>query len=152
MPDQAKTNPEPAKPEPTPAVPPPPSNPSGSVPPPPAASFGVAYGPNGVNGPMPPELRGWNWGAFFMTWIWGVSNNVWISLLTFIPVLSFIMPFVLGAKGNEWAWEHRHFDSVEHFKSVQKTWAWWGLGLFILSIIAGIGIIMSFLLASSQGC
>jgi len=23
---------------------------------------------------MPAEIRRWNWGAFFLTWIWGVGN------------------------------------------------------------------------------
>ena len=23
---------------------------------------------------MPPEIRHWNWGAFFLTWIWGIGN------------------------------------------------------------------------------
>ena len=102
-----------------------------------ATSTVSTYG-GGVNGPFPAELAGWNWGAFLLNWIWGVSNGVWISLLCLIPVVGFIMIFVLGAKGNEWAWQNRKFESIEQFKAVQSAWAKWGVGLFLLSLVLGI--------------
>ena len=81
---------------------------------------------------IPPEIRGWNWGGFLLTWIWGIGNNVWWSFLVFIPYLGFmVMPWVLAFKGNQWAWQSRHWDSVEHFKRAQHTWAMWGLGITI---------------------
>ena len=85
---------------------------------------------------LPPELKGWNWGAFFLSWIWGIGNNVWISLLAFI--LGIIWMIVLGIKGNEWAWQHKRWDSIEHFKKTQRTWAKWGVGLFIVGIVISI--------------
>lgn len=84
---------------------------------------------------LPVELSGWNWGAFFLSWIWGIGNNTWIAFLTFIPLVNFIMIFVLGAKGNEWAWQNKRWDSPDHFKKVQKLWAIWGLVLFLISIL-----------------
>jgi heme/copper-type cytochrome/quinol oxidase subunit 3 len=45
------------------------------------------------------------------------------------------MIFVLGAKGNEWAWQNKRWNSPVHFKKVQKLWAIWGLVLFLLSIL-----------------
>lgn len=89
----------------------------------------------GINGPMPAELHGWNWGAFLWSWIWGVAHNVWLSLLVFVPVANVIMPFVLGAKGNEWAWQHRRFESVDQFRAVQRAWTRWGVGLLIATIV-----------------
>ena len=89
----------------------------------------------GKTAALPIELSGWNWGAFFLSWIWGIGNNTWIALLTFIPVLNFIMIFVLGAKGNEWAWQNKRWNSFEHFIKVQKLWAIWGLVLFLVSIL-----------------
>ena len=80
---------------------------------------------------VPEEVRKWNWGAFFLNWIWGIGNSVWISLLMFIPPLFLIMPFVLGAKGSEWAWRKRTWRSVEEFKRTQKLWARWGIGLIV---------------------
>jgi len=86
--------------------------------------------------PIPPEIDRWNWGAFLLNWIWGVGNNTFIALLTLIPIVGFIMPFVLGAKGSKWAWHNGRWDSVEHFKRVQRRWAIWGaviwVGLFLL--------------------
>lgn len=86
---------------------------------------------------MPPDIGGWNWGAFLLNWIWGVCNATPIALLTFVPLVGFAMPFVLGVKGNEWAWRNKRWDSVAHFKRVQRHWAiagvivWaCGIGLF----------------------
>jgi Cytochrome oxidase complex assembly protein 1 len=77
--------------------------------------------------PIPPEIDRWNWGAFLLNWIWGVGNNTFIALLTLIPVVGFVMIFVLGAKGSRWAWRNGRWDSVEHFKRVQRLWAIWGV-------------------------
>jgi hypothetical protein len=84
---------------------------------------------------LPAELSGWNWGAFFLSWIWGIGNNTWIAFLTFIPFVNFVMIFVLGAKGNEWAWQNKKWNNFEHFKRVQKLWAIWGLILFLIGIL-----------------
>jgi len=34
-----------------------------------------------------------------------------------------IMPFILGIKGNEWAWEKRTWTDVHEFRRFQKRWA-----------------------------
>jgi hypothetical protein len=92
------------------------------------------------NGPMPDELKHWNWGAFFLNWIWGIAHNVWIALLIlplgFFGPLYLVMAIYLGIKGNELAWQHRHFQDVNQFKAVQKQWMYWGIGLFALQMIA----------------
>ena len=84
---------------------------------------------------IPEEIRGWNWGAFLLNWIWGIGNNVWIALLALIPYVNIIMPFVLGVKGNEWSWRNRKWDSIEHFKRVQRTWAKVGIYIIVVSLI-----------------
>lgn len=104
-----------------------------------------------------------------MTWIWGISNGVWISLLALLPSVSFIMTFalgteenewawwvtllsflpfvgfamafVLGAKGNEWAWANKRWDNVQHFQRTQRMWTWWGLGITIVGMVL-MGLIM----------
>jgi len=76
----------------------------------------------GKGSPVPEEIKGWNWGAFFLNWIWGIGNSTYVALLVFIPFVNFVMPFVLGAKGNQWAWQNRMWRDVDHFKSVQKKW------------------------------
>jgi hypothetical protein len=83
---------------------------------------------------VPTEIDRWNWGAFLLNWIWGVGNNTFIALLTFVPFLGLIMPFVLGAKGSAWAWRNGRWDSIEQFKRVQRLWAIWGLIIWIVMI------------------
>ncbi|MCX6000840.1 MAG: hypothetical protein NTU41_15010 [Chloroflexi bacterium] len=82
----------------------------------------------------PPEVRGWNWGAFFLTWIWGIGHGVWISLVCLIPYVNIVFAFVLGAKGNQWAWQSRQWESVDRFKKTQRIWAWVGLVVFLVGL------------------
>ena len=88
----------------------------------------------GKQAQVPSEVRGWNWGAFFLNWIWGIGNSTYIALLMFVPIVNLVMPFVLGAKGNEWAWRNRAWRSVEQFKATQRKWAWSGF-IVVLVII-----------------
>jgi len=82
------------------------------------------------NDPMPLELQGWNWGAFFLNWVWGLAHNTPIALLMFVPGVNIVMLFVLGAKGNAWAWANNEWRDVEHFKRTQRIWARVGVGAF----------------------
>ena len=92
---------------------------------------------------VPPEVNGWNWGAFFLTWIWGIGNSTYVSFLTFVPLVSIAMPFVLGAKGNAWAWRNKRWDSVEHFQSTQRGWAVGGLAMNGIAIFLICGLVFS---------
>ncbi len=96
------------------------------------ASWGAAPGAEEA------ELRKWNWGAFLLSWIWGIGNRVWISLLALVPVLGLIMMFVLGFKGNRWAWEKKDWRDIEHFHSMQRKWAIAGLVWTVGWIVAGV--------------
>jgi len=92
----------------------------------------------GESATVPEEVKGWSWGAFVLTWIWGVCNGVLIALLCLIPAFGFVWAFVLGAKGNEWAWRNKKWDSIEHFKSTQRNWNIAGIILFAISIVAAV--------------
>jgi Cytochrome oxidase complex assembly protein 1 len=83
---------------------------------------------------IPPEIDRWNWGAFLLNWIWGVGNNTFVALLALIPLFGIVMIFVLGAKGSRWAWRNGRWESVEHFKRVQRLWAIWGVVFWIGAI------------------
>ena len=103
----------------------------------------------GTNYPVPPDIKGWSWGGFLLTWIWGLGNNVWISLISildFIPyigwIISLTMRIILGVRGNEWAWQHKKWDSIEHFQRTQRKWMWWGIGTIVASIIFTIALIV----------
>ncbi len=84
-----------------------------------------------------------NWGAFTFSWIWGLGNKTYITLLTlvlvFIPfvgnIAAIIANIIFGIKGNRWAWQNKQWKSIEHFHKVQKTWACWGIGLMITGLI-----------------
>ena len=86
--------------------------------------------------PIPPEINKWNWGAFLLTWIWGIGNNTFIALLAFVPLVNLVMPFVLGAKGSAWAWRHKRWESVDAFRTTQRKWAIWGVAVWLASIVA----------------
>jgi hypothetical protein len=95
---------------------------------------------------VPEEVKGLSWGAFFWIWIWGLFNRVWMSLLVFIPVVGFFVPFVLLFKGREWAWQNKAWESAEHFNRVQRKWGiaaliFLGLGLAIVAGAMFLGVL-----------
>jgi tetratricopeptide (TPR) repeat protein/tRNA A-37 threonylcarbamoyl transferase component Bud32 len=98
--------------------------------------FGQVSGDTqGTGMEISPEVKKWNWGAFFLNWIWGIGNNTKIALLCLIPFVNLVMVFILGEKGSEWAWRNNRWESIEHFRNVQRKWAWWGLGWFLFQIV-----------------
>lgn len=94
----------------------------------------------GEGAAVPPEIEGWNWGAFFFNWIWALGNKTYIGLLALIPVVGLVVSIVLGLKGNEWAWRNKRWKSIEHFKSVQRKWALASAAMIAISVCAGIGM------------
>lgn len=93
---------------------------------------------------IPEGVKGWSWGAFFLSWIWAIGNRTWIGLLALVPYIGFIMAIILGVKGREWAWKNKEWESVEHFNRVQKKWSFWGVflvvGFFGIGILAAIAL------------
>jgi len=139
-PVQEPTPTAPTPPAPEPSVPPTPtpaatvdpiasSATPGSIPP------GADTSGQGSAAVVPEEVKGWSWGAFFLTWIWGIGNSVWLALLAFVPFVGIVMPFVLGIKGREWAWQAKRWDSVEHFKKTQHTWDLVGIILGVMGVL-----------------
>jgi Cytochrome oxidase complex assembly protein 1 len=84
---------------------------------------------------VPPEIDRWNWGAFLLTWIWGIGNSTFIALLMFVPFVNLVIWFVLGAKGSAWAWQNKHWESVEQFKRTQRKWALCGTIVPVLFVL-----------------
>lgn len=84
---------------------------------------------------VPPEIKGWNWGAFMYNIFWGIGNKTYLPLLCLIPIFNIIWIFVCGFKGNEWAWQKGNYEDIATFKAVQKTWNLAGLVQFIIAII-----------------
>ncbi len=112
----------------------------------PAAHGGYAgENTSGMDTTVPPQVQnmGFSWGAFGLTWIWGIGNQVWIAFLGFliglVPYLGALGNIVfyiwLGMNGHELAWKKRRFDSLEQFQSTMRVWNTWGLVMFIGSIV-----------------
>ena len=88
---------------------------------------------------IPPEIKGWNWGAFGVTLIWGIYYGAWVVLWGFllglIPLVWILWQVYVGMKGNEWAWRKNKWQSVEQFIATQNKWKPWGIVFFILGIL-----------------
>ncbi|MBI2264635.1 MAG: hypothetical protein HYU64_05630 [Armatimonadetes bacterium] len=90
--------------------------------------------PNAV---LPEELKGLNWGAFLLNWIWAIGHKAWLGFaLSFFCGL--IGAIYLLIKGNEDAWKSRRFNSVEEFKQVQAAWLKWGLIVLVAGVVLGL--------------
>lgn len=88
------------------------------------------------NGKMvPKEIKGWNWGAFIYNIFWGIGNKTYLPLLCLIPIFNIFWIFVVGFKGNTWAWQKGNYKDIETFKAVQATWNRAELVQFIVSIV-----------------
>ncbi|HZT43963.1 MAG TPA: zinc ribbon domain-containing protein [Chthonomonadaceae bacterium] len=101
---------------------------------------------------LPEELKGLNWGAFLLPFVWGPANQVWIGLvgaLALLPtplflLISLVVSIYLLIKGNELAWRSgRRWESVEQFRAVQSVWLKAGL------IATGISLLLVFLMFRS---
>lgn len=101
--------------------------------------------------PMPSTpsiLNTWNWGAFCLSWIWGVCNGIYWPLIiiacNFIPYIGVLFSLAicifLGIKGNEMAWTNakQKGTNVYSFESTQGTWNMVGLILFFVFILLGV--------------
>jgi hypothetical protein len=115
---------------------------------------------------VPTEVKGgWNWGAFWLPFFWGLSHRTYQTLIVFVLslisltyilvvsvtesksdttngmvviifwLLGFPVSVWYGLKGNEWAWRNRQFHSVDEFRKVQKAWAVWAVILFALNMV-----------------
>jgi hypothetical protein len=118
---------------------------------PPAATVPLAPGE------APPEIKGFNFGAFALNFIWAFAHNLtgWgvaILIIGIIPVVQIIdigFAIYLGIKGTELAWKKRRFESIQQFKDTQRVWTIAGVivfctfipvSFFIASITAAIAI------------
>ncbi|MEZ8027184.1 cytochrome c oxidase assembly factor Coa1 family protein [Enterovibrio norvegicus] len=87
------------------------------------------------NKQVPDEIKGWNWGAFVFNFIWGIRFKSYKALWALIPVFGGFYAFVIGAKGNEWAWQNNNWESVEAFKTAQRKWSFGALAFFLVLVL-----------------
>lgn len=86
------------------------------------------------NKSIPNELKDFNWGAFLLTFIWGIKYKAWITFLA-IPLIIIQLPlglnwimyiafqFYCGIKGNEWAYKTQWWKKPTEFNKEQTKWA-----------------------------
>jgi len=96
---------------------------------------------------LPEELKGLNWGGFFLNWIWSVAHQAWLGLILSL-LCGIVGSIFLLFKGNEIAWKNKYFESIEDFKKKQKTWAVAGLIVFIALLLFFTIIFLSILIPS----
>jgi len=113
--------------------------------------MGIVKRPDGdTNREYDSVLGGFNWGAFFFDWIWGLAHGC-ISKMThiFICYVLFMIPFLniftfiwyiilkinYGRHGNEWAYDGRAFYNPKDFVDTQKRWAAAALCVVVLGIL-----------------
>ena len=103
---------------------------------------------------VPAEVKGWNWGAFMYNIFWGIGNKTYLPLLMLIPIFNIIWIFVVGFKGNEWAWQKGEYKDVDTFKAVQATWNRAGLVQFIISfavfVLYTVFVVLAIIMASNR--
>lgn len=99
---------------------------------------------NGSNNTAKERLSGWNWGAFFLGWIWGLGHKIYwplaAILLAFIPTVGFYLclgvSVYLGIYGTEKAWALSDLNR-DDFIERERKWAIAGFIAFIISVIFG---------------
>ncbi len=87
----------------------------------------------------------WNWGAFFLTWIWAIRNrslDAWTCLLfacCFLPYAGWPSALVLsiysGMTGNKRAFRNGRWEDYDHFLRVQRKWSKWGATQFGAALV-----------------
>lgn len=103
--------------------------------------------PSGNDPGMLKRVKGWNWGACILTWIWLYFHemHLWgtivLIMTILIPCVGIIPSIWLGAYGNELAWRYKRFTDFEAYLKSVRLWNQIGIIIFISStIIAIIGI------------
>ena len=104
----------------------------------------------------PPIVDKWNWGAFSLSWIWGIFNGLYwpliIIALNFIPYIGFIFSLYicikLGIRGNKLAWRLAKQNAVSEndFVCIQKRWNYAGLSFIIIFVICATTFLTFFFL------
>lgn len=84
---------------------------------------------------VPAEAKGLNWGAFLLSWIWGLGNGAGCGPVALLFILPGIGQVVGLFKGNEWAWKGKQWASVDAFKAAQRKWAMAGVIVLVIALL-----------------
>lgn len=117
-----------------------------------ASNFDPRSG-KGAASVVPEELKGWNWGAAGLSFMWAFYHHVWWCFIGLIPMVNMVWWIVMGIYGSEWAWKAMPQTSLEDFLATQKKWKPWGIAMFIVTglvVLAYVAIAMLSLVAMSS--
>lgn len=101
----------------------------------------------------PPIVDKWNWGAFCLSWLWGICNGLYwpliIIVLNFIPYLgitiSLFICLFLGKRGNELAWRNARREGINS-DSFALTQSKWNItGIILIKIIIVCALLLTFI-------
>lgn len=84
---------------------------------------------------LPSDMRGFNWGAFFLNWIWGIRHKVSWAWWALIPGVNIVVAFMLGFQGNELAWKNCQWKNEAEFDDTELEWTRWGIGVVLVSLL-----------------
>ncbi|MEJ2261810.1 MAG: caspase family protein [Anaerolineales bacterium] len=90
---------------------------------------------------LPVVAGEWSWGAFWLTFIWGLKHKSWIPWLFLFPfpapLPQLAVGIYCGIKGRRWAWQNLEWEGEEHFVRAQRKWSLWGflLGWLVWAIV-----------------
>ncbi len=91
---------------------------------------------------IPDVAQKWSWGAFWLTFIWGIkhkSKRTWLFLIPFPPLLTQIVVGVYcGLKGSRWAWQNLQWENEAEYVRDQSNWTIWG---FVLGWLVWLSVI-----------
>jgi len=105
---------------------------------------------------LPKELNEFNWGACFLTFIWGIKYKAWITLLA-VPLILIQLPLGInwilliifqiycGFKGNEWVYRIEWWKKPSDFRKTQEKWAILALILSLILPFISLGILIRFI-------
>lgn len=94
-------------------------------------------------GEVPESVKGWNWGAAGLPWIWGCWHRVGLAALRFVPIVGMFWFIAMGLKGSEWAWRATPWASEEAFKKHQDAWKIPGMIFFALMVLSFVAQILA---------
>ncbi|MCC2962724.1 hypothetical protein LK540_20030 [Massilia sp. IC2-278] len=90
---------------------------------------------------LPEGVAGWSWGGFVFSWIWAIPNRTWWGLLGLVPGVGLVVRVLLGLKGRQSAWRNGRWDSLEHFRRVQRRWSMAAGAVVALVVIALVAVV-----------
>lgn len=85
----------------------------------------------------PPEVASrWNWGALLFCPLWSLGNRVYLGLLSLVPVVGLVVPFIVAYKGGRLSWERNPWRDADQFVAVQRAWLLWALAILATYFLA----------------